>query len=291
MKIPLLIVSHNRPRMLKDMVTSIEQYTDPATYQLIVCDNHSTQPEAIAYLSELEQRHRVLHNPQNLVFEGLNVGLRVVQDLGSPYFLISDPDLKLGPATPSDWIVRLSEILDKTAYPKAALALDASYAADTPWKELIKRETERSGLWKHKVNFDFIEDDCYEAPVDTTMALYRRDTFNYWNRGLRFDREHGIEGGGWINLTQYNPKYKGIALRVAGRFTCEHLGWWFDPKYLPDFAFYYEHSAGRKVASTLQKNIVETMLRSVPEEDRHLLTADAETYPEFNKLLGEINNG
>jgi len=90
---------------------------------------------------------------------------------------------------------------------------------------------------------------CCETLVDTTMALYRSDTYRYWMDGsLRFDRDHGIIEDGWINPDNatFNPKYARTSLRVGGHFTAEHLGWFTEKKYLPDFFFYRNKTEATK---------------------------------------------
>jgi len=49
MKIPILILTKERPSMLIDMVKSIEDYTDPDTFHIIICDNDSRQGEMVQY--------------------------------------------------------------------------------------------------------------------------------------------------------------------------------------------------------------------------------------------------
>lgn len=287
MKIPILILTYDRPTMLKDMIDSIVSYTEDGTYELIICDNCSTQPEMKDLLQDLEKRFRVLYNTENKLFEGLNIGLEFVQSNEIPYFIITDPDLVLKKDIPKNWILKMKEILDKTNYPKVGLALDINFTQDNSYIDYIKYGQE--AFWKNKINFDFLEDDCYEGLVDTTMAMYRKDTFSYWDNKLVFDRSHGIEGGGWISLFHFNNKYKDTPLRIAGRFTVEHIGWWLTKKYLIDFPYYLEHSSCSDISSSFQRVYLDRFFSSLPKSDfeelYNRLSKDFQTKFEYIKEL------
>jgi len=209
MKVPILILTNNRPTMLSDMITSIESYTDPETYKIIICDNNSQQKEMLELLDTLEKTYTVIRNDTNNTFEGLNPGLKIVKNFHDKYFIISDPDIILNSNIPSNWVTKMCELLDKTNYPKVGLSLNISFENINNWTNFIITTEKRYWKKECKVNFEFLEADCYEALVDTTMAMYRHDTFTYWtNEVLQFDRDHGIVGGGWIHLGDFNPKYK-----------------------------------------------------------------------------------
>ena len=294
MKVPILILSNNRPLMLANMIKSIEAYTDPETYHIIICDNNSTQKEMIELLKKLEKTHTVLRNKSNRVFEGLNIGLKIVKQYHDKYFIISDPDLLLTPAIPKNWVQKMCEILDNSTYPKVGLALNIKFAIDNEWVSCIR--SSEGKYWQAETKFEFIEDICYEAPVDTTMALYRYDTFEFWQDGsLHFDRAHGIEGEGWIGIGHFNKKYKNISLRIAGRFTVEHLGWWIDKKYFVDFPYYYQNSEACKISSSFLAERLGLLILTLTKEEVSFLFNSIEMNikqqleerfrVEFNKIL------
>lgn len=230
--IPIIIISYNRPKMLLDMIEAIERFTFEKCYEIIVCDNASRNMGNA--LEVIEKKHKVIRNGKNLVFEGLNPALKIIQERGDKYFIISDPDILIQSEIPGDWPEIMAEILDKTNYPKVGLALNIKFQEDSLYtQEVIKTEL---GYWQKKIDIPFIPDPCFEALTDTTMAIYRRDTFDFWKDGnLLFDRQHGIEGAGWIGLNRINKKYIQNSLRIAGRFTAEHVGWYLNPKYDSDW--------------------------------------------------------
>lgn len=254
MKIPILILTKERPLMFRDTVEAVERYTDPSTYEIIICDNASEQPEMVDTLAEMEMRHTVIRNKTNALFEGLNPGLEIVKKRGVKNFIITDPDILITKTIPKNWPIQLIRLLESTNYPKVGLALNCFVEQKTPLDKYLY-ESEQA-FWKMPVKQDVLPDPCYEALVDTYMAVYRLDTYDFWEDGsLCFDRLHGIVGGGWISLKNYNEKYRKNALRVAGRFMAEDLGSWRDPKYLPDLEYYYQNSKASTISSMLMSRL------------------------------------
>jgi GT2 family glycosyltransferase len=58
-RVSLIIPTRDRAALLKAAVESILQRTDYPDYEIVVVDNQSTEPEALAYLAALEVRPRV----------------------------------------------------------------------------------------------------------------------------------------------------------------------------------------------------------------------------------------
>jgi len=248
MKYPILILTRDRPDQFLDMVNSILCLTDPDTYRLIICDNASTSPKMVAYLNLLESEgHTIIRNERNLLFEGLNPGLALVD---TDFFLISDPDIVLNPKTPFHWILRLKEALEAMPMSKIGLALDVNFDYENDFtKGILEIE---SRYWKETMDIPGINQPCYVAAVDTTMAMYRRDTFEFWDKGMMFDKDHGITDANQIRQSEYNKRYYIPVARVAGDYTATHTGWDKSGKYAEDQA-YYMKTCDAKVASTLSR--------------------------------------
>jgi len=246
MVIPILILTMDRPIQLRDMIESIEKHTDLSMYRIIICDNGSKQ-NTLDYLKTLETKYIVNYNGENLLFEGLNIGLKSIDE---PYFIISDPDILLNENISTDWPIKMAELL-KEQYncPKIGMALNIDFKEKSILTDKIKLI--ESPFWCDKVNTLFSE-PCYYAMTDTTMCMYRRDTYSYWrkNERLCFDREHGIVDYGYISQDFYNKKYTKKSIRIAGNFTAKHLGWYLDKKYLPDIDEYWQ-GCNQKIASSL----------------------------------------
>lgn len=244
MRIPIIILTKERPDQLRDMVDSIEAYTDPRTYRLIICDNASTQPKMQEYLTFLDGRHTVIRNETNLLLEGFNPGLALVD---TEYFIISDPDIMLRNTLTQDWIYKLIKIMDEVRAPKVGLALNIKFNIQN---ERTKRVQKCEGGYWIKKSKATEDPPAFIAPVDTTMCVLKRDSYRFWNDRLVFDKDHGITPEGYLTQDYYNfKKYRHPVIRVAGPFTAEHLGWDVHEKYKEDYE-YYKNNCNLTIAST-----------------------------------------
>lgn len=252
MKYPIIILSKERPLQLRDMVCSIVERTDPDTYEIIICDNDSRQPEMKEYLKSQEEKHTIIYNPENNGFEGFNPGLKLVK---TEFFILSDPDIVLNQKTPIDWILRLVETMKIFMTPKIGLALSIDLDVNIAFeKDVIEREQEYWGD-TGSVEVANLGAPCFAAPVDTTLAMYRRDTYDFWiNRELHFNHGDGIAPAKIIHQNQYNPKYYVPTLRVAGNYAATHTGWDTSDRYKNDFE-YYKHHCDLDLASTVKWRI------------------------------------
>jgi len=122
------------------------------------------------------------------------------------YFCVTDPDLKFNPALPHDSLDVMADSMSKMNSGKMGSALDISNRpAMTTKKFEIERGTYyqiwewEQQFWAKRLGFTSCGDAIYQAPVDTTFALYDKD---------RFDPTRFLE-----------------ALRIAGRFTATHIPW------------------------------------------------------------------
>lgn len=268
MKIPILILTLERPIQLRDMIVSIEANTDPSLYRLIICDNNSIHPDMVEYLKELEQKHTVIRNGINMVFEGFNAGLKLVD---TDYFILTDPDIMLTDKIPFNWPTLLRDILiERPEIPKVGLALDINFDKDTALTKWIRGcEAE---AWRIPTKVTTVLDDCFITNTDTTMCMYRRDTFSYWKDGpLMFDKAHGIVDFGYLSQDFYNPKYMSKPIRMAGRFTAKHLGWYTDEKYLPNL-YQYNSRCHKRISSTLFNSL--KMIKAHHAKQLHVLVVN-----------------
>jgi hypothetical protein len=254
MKIPFIILTKERPVQFREMIESIEKTTPPDTFDLIICDNASEQPEMKAYLETLKPKYKVLIHPQNLIFNGANAGLALIGN--APYFIFSDPDIILNPSIPPNWIDLFIKFFEKHNYPKVGCALDITrIPMQVPGAQVIYN-IEKS-YYQNEQHTDLFPDPFYSCVTDTTLCMYRRDTFSYWNPS-QIPQFRPIPNNGTISTGpgSYNPKYKPMPARVAGRFTACHTGWEMSVRYQSDLSFYKkaiaEGKVSRLVASTLR---------------------------------------
>jgi hypothetical protein len=122
------------------------------------------------------------------------------------HFCVTDPDLAFNPAMPPDFLGDLAALAAREQMGKVGLALDISdHEAMRDETFLIGGQRWRIWEWEEQFWRDELSplrpggDPVYRALLDTTFALYDRNFFS--------------------------PARYLEALRVAGRFTCQHLPW------------------------------------------------------------------
>ena len=244
MNTPIIILTKERPLQLRDMIESIENVTENP--YIIICDNGSIQPEMVDLLKNIGERHSVVYNKENLGFFGLNIGLAMVD---TPYFVMSDPDIIMNPETPHNWQDIFIRVLHDYPCPKVGLALDVSWLPNTTMGNKIRGWED--GWWKNRVEIPFLDSEAYYACIDTTFAMYRRDTFECWKDGhLHLSNGNGLVGN-HLSQDDYNRAYSSKPIRIAGKFSAIHTGWDFSEKYASDIEF-YKNNCRLEIASTIR---------------------------------------
>lgn len=282
MKITIIILSRDRPLQLSDMVDSIWACTPKDKCRIIICDNASTQPEMLTLLKRLENDCVVIRNKDNLLFEGLNPGLRMVRD---KFFVISDPDIVLNPRMPKGWQNTMIDMLKRTDAAKVGVALRTDYR-ESPYLTKHLKHIEKDH-WQETIDAG-IQEPCYRAAIDTTFAMYRSDTFSHWEDGRRlsFEPGRGLLACG-VTTQFYRACYQ-CPIRIAGNFLAEHTGWYVHPKYYPDME-YYRRSCKQHISTSLDHTgyIVDLvrsgeMQKKLDEIDRTLPKGFGPGHPKWN---------
>jgi hypothetical protein len=233
----------------RHMIESIESVTDMSTLRIIICDNNSTQPEMIDLLNGLSTKYEVIRNKENLLFEGFNPGLSRVD---TEYFMISDPDILLNTEMPRSWAISMVEAMKCYKAPKIGLALSIDFDISNPYLDQVRKAEQR--CWEKEVRISNLDVPCFVAGVDTTLAVYRRDTYAYWSCDkMVFDGDHGIAPEGHIKQEDYNKKYPEPVIRIAGYYTARHTGWTAKEHYPTDFEWYTKNG-NYMVSSSLYFN-------------------------------------
>lgn len=204
--VPIIIPTFNTPTYLKSMIDQLEKR---GWTNIIIGDNASTYRPMIDLLDELSDKYHVVKWNKNM-------GPRVYtenKDICSrmpKYFIVTDPDLLFNDAMPSAAINKMRRIVDTYGVSKVGLAIEI----DNPEERQRFFNANQVDLWERnywsrKITQLPEVDDLYAAPIDTTFCLYNRDQFL-----LEIDNVAG-------NMTCNTS-----AIRIAGRFTCRHMGWW-----------------------------------------------------------------
>lgn len=217
--VPIIIPTFNLPSYLKSMVDQLESR---GWTNIIVADNNSTYPPMIELLDELSQKYYVVRSEENhgprYYTENKDICSRMPK-----YFIVTDPDLILNEQMPPNSIDKMKRIVDMYGVSKVGLAIDIITPEERE-RFFNARQVDRWErlYWSKKIERYPEKDDIYSAPVDTTFSLYNRDQF--------LSEIDTVPGRMTCNTS---------ALRIAGRFTCRHMGWWAEqPLTAEEYEFY-----------------------------------------------------
>lgn len=217
--IPIIIPTFNTPTYLMSMVNQLE---DRNWTNIIVCDNGSTYGPMLDLLDELSKKYSV-------VMWGRNLGPRAYtenKDICSKmpkYFIVTDPDLLFNEKMPPTAIDKMKRIVDMYEVSKVGLAIDINSPEERDrFFNAHQVDLWERNYWARKLDIYPEKDDLYAAPIDTTFSLYNRDKF--------LSEIDNVPGKMTCNTS---------AIRIAGRFTCRHMGWWAEqPLTKDEYEFY-----------------------------------------------------
>lgn len=179
--VPVYVISFNRLTLLASTVDQLRRFPD---VRPVVVDNCSTYPPLLDYLGRVDAEvvRLDVHLGKNAPWlSGLAPG-------GDPYYAVTDPDLDLG-GCPDDLFEVLRAGLDR--YPWAlkcgpSLEID-DLPSECPWTADVV-------AWEGQFWADRLDDRYFRAGIDTTLALYRRETpfdaATWTEAGLRCDRPY-----------------------------------------------------------------------------------------------------
>ncbi|MBU3955116.1 glycosyltransferase [bacterium] len=208
--IDIVILSHERAAIITDMLIKIKERTH-YPHRVIVCDNKSSAL-AIANLRKLKNEgfiDELILNNFNKWPEGFNPGLKIVN---GDLYCLSDPDIIVPELERKCWLEQLAELMVKYPF-MGKIGLHISMD-NYPPKHAYSREYCIS-----KFESKFVENtgnEIFEAPVDTTMAICRRDLFKSYNGGYP-------EIPSADHQSMYADKYR--CGRTTPPFSCIHLGY------------------------------------------------------------------
>lgn len=200
-KIPILINNFNRLDYFKTLIEWLEAagYTN-----IYIIDNQSTYEPLLAYYKTLP--YTIFKLDRNKGHFSLWETI-IFTRFANEYYVYTDPDVVPMEECPGDILYRFKELLDKyPGYKKVGFGLKIDDLPDhyNLKEQVIKWESE---FWKKP-----LENDVYDALIDTTFALYRP----------------GAKGGA-----------DGPAIRTAGKYTARHLPWYENSNNLSEETQYY----------------------------------------------------
>lgn len=217
-EVPIIVPVFNLVSYAKFMV---EQLKERGLNNFIICDNNSTYQPMIDYLNELSKTERVVRFDQNLgprILAERQEFLSVLPE----YFIITDPDLIFNEKLPKKFISKMKRIIDTYGVSKAGFAIDIEETKDK-FFNAHQVSIWEGAYWNNQIKAYEEVDYVYAAPIDTTFCLYKKS---------RFIEELKTNRTGITSTS---------AVRIGGRFTCEHMGWWKDqPVSEEEMNFYNE---------------------------------------------------
>ena len=218
-EVPIIVPVFNLVSYAKFMV---DQLGSLGIENFIICDNGSTYQPMIDYLNEISKTHRVAFLGNNLgprVYAESEMFLRAMPE----YFVITDPDLVFNNELPKSFMKKMKRIIEMYNVSKAGFAIDIENTKDKFFDPYQVKRWE-SNYWAVPVNTYAEKDQLYVARIDTTFCMYRRD---------KVLEELSLGAVSVCNTT---------AIRIAGRYTCEHMGWWKEQPLSKEEEDYYNQS-------------------------------------------------
>ena len=218
-EIPIFIISYNR---LDTLSKCVNRYVEDGYTNIIILDNASTDDELLSYLQ---------NSPYKVFFLKNNYGQRALWEcrqfddiITQQFYVLTDPDILPVDECPSDYIYHFHEIL--AAHPKKtkvgfSLKID-DLPNDYPYKYNILRW--ESFFWENILPWRF---PIYDAPIDTTFALYRPGLLNEKNF---FD-----------------------GIRTGYPYTARHLGWYVNADLMTSSEQAY-FSSKNAISSSISEN-------------------------------------
>jgi len=203
--VPIIINSRDRVSCLERLIAWLRTagYTN-----LAILDNHSTYPPLLDYLSGLGGEIVVLRSARNFGPRALwSSGL--ISLLSDVPFVYTDPDIVPVEDCPHDAVAMLSDLLDAHGRAtKAGLGIKIDDIPET-YEGKAKVRAWESQFWQRP-----LAGNCYDAPIDTTFALYRP--------------------GSWHQLQ---------AVRAGAPYLVRHLPWYADSSQpTAEDRYYTEHA-------------------------------------------------
>lgn len=220
-EIPIFIPTFNQTSLLEMTISQLNGYDG----KIIIYDNNSTFQPMIDLLNDLGSEYEV-------VLSGKNSGPRIftedMQILGlmPDYFIVTDPDLINNKNLPRNYVQEMKKIIDSKSLAKVGFAIE------------IYDEQERSNFldeeaivgveeiyWKQQIGATSTSDRIFNAAIDTTFSLNKRDACVYHRK---FNK----------------PTFMYPSARIADSYTCRHIGWWkkeLMPQSNEEKEFYYKN--------------------------------------------------
>lgn len=211
--LPVYIINFNRLSYLQKMIAMLEKY---GFRNIHIIDNSSTYPPMVEYLKQTPYTvHYMQKNYGHMVFFEVDEFKDVREN---EYYVLTDPDTIAVDACPQDFMDYFYQVLQQ--YPqfnKVGFSLKTDDLDNTSEANKLVIKWEKL-FYKHRLNH--FKPYIYDAPIDTTFALYRPQK-EWYSKDF----------------------YKGI--RIGAPYEVRHLPWYKDLQKLDDEdKFYVQNDCG-----------------------------------------------
>lgn len=226
--IPVIIVNFNQLETLKRLVSFL---IERKFVNIYIIDNHSTYKPLLKYYKQISNKVNVILLEKNDGHMVLFKNEFLYNKLCKSLYILTDPDILPNKNLPKNFMrILIKNLLKYDEWvTKVGFALDVSnIPSHYPAKEKVLNWEKR--FWKNEV-----EKNMYLNTLDTTFALYKPSSFR--------------------NYQKKNDHFR--ALRIAGDFTCDHMGWHIDYNNLTEEQKFYNEQATSS-SSWLINNLGET---------------------------------
>lgn len=199
LSIPVIIINFNQLFYLRQLVNFLIKRNFS---NILIVDNNSDFQPLLEYYEEMKDIITVEYMDQNYGHMVFFTQKWLQEKYGRGYFFLTDADIVPNPELPENFARKMLEYLDQyfMRITKVGFALKISDIPEfyPPKRKVLKWEKQ---FWKMEV-----EPNVYKASTDTTFALYKPQYPKNFN-DVKFLR----------------------SIRLAGKFTAKHGGWYVDP--------------------------------------------------------------
>ena len=212
-EIPIIIINFNQLFYLRQLIDFLQQR---GLKKIVIIDNKSTYPPLLNYYNEIKENVKIEFMDENLGHAIFFKSKKLQKKYGQGFFVITDADVVPNELLPPNFMEQMIGHLRKywKEITKVGFALKLD---DIPEGNQLK---DKILNWEKKFWQKQIDENIFEAPLDTTFSLYKPCYPN-----------------------KYNNVYRGAAHRFGGSFTAKHGGWYLEQNNLTEEQKYYIETA------------------------------------------------
>ncbi len=233
-QIPIIINNRDRLEPLRQLLTWLKR---AGHRNIVIIDNDSSYAPLLAYYPRCP--YRVIHLGENVGHLAAWTRGIVEEVAHDQYYVMTDPDIVPVEYCPTDALAHFYSILDR--YPERLKVGFGLKIDDLPVRYKFAAEVK---AWEGQFWTKPVEPGVYDAPIDTTFALYRPGTSGYVS-ALRTGEPYVARHTPWYSSTRH-PDREELYYRAHVRTDVNH----WDGTELPARLYQLLSNAGISVAQS-----------------------------------------